>query len=46
MLRNNYYCVDCHTTKYLIFPLKDETFIICSGCYYIRKCEEEEKEDK
>lgn len=28
-----YRCKVCGTTRYLIFPNKNETLIICSGCY-------------
>ena len=28
-----YKCVDCGTTRYLVFPNRNESLIICSGCY-------------
>ncbi len=29
-----YQCCVCKTIRYLIFPLGDESLIICSACYY------------
>jgi hypothetical protein len=40
-----YKCIDCNTKRYLIFPNKNETFIICSACYRIRQEKEEERKD-
>ena len=38
-----YNCVDCETNRYIIFPKGDESLVICSACYMIRKEKEEEK---
>lgn len=32
-----YNCIDCGTKRYLIYPFGNETLIICSACYRIRK---------
>ena len=41
-----YKCIDCSTNRYLIFPNRNESFIICSGCYRQRKILEEEEEEE
>lgn len=28
-----YRCIDCGTNRYLIFPNRNESLIICSACY-------------
>ena len=38
-----YRCIDCGTTRYLIFPNRNESFIICSACYRERNVLIEEK---
>jgi hypothetical protein len=38
-----YSCIDCGTGRYIIFPLKDITFRICSVCYRIREQIAEDK---
>jgi len=40
-----YNCVECNTKKYIIFPNGDETLIICSACYRIRKEKEREQQE-
>ena len=35
-MTKNYECCDCKTTRYLIFPYGNESFIICSACFQIR----------
>lgn len=32
-----YNCIDCGTKRYLIFPFGNESLIICSACYRLRK---------
>ena len=43
-----YNCIECKTEKYLIFPNRDESLIICSSCYRIllEKKEKEEQDKK
>ena len=40
---DNYKCIDCGTGRFIIFPLRNETFVICSGCYRMREQIAEEK---
>lgn len=39
-----YRCINCKTSRFLIFPYGDERLIICSACYRQRKIVEEEQE--
>jgi uncharacterized Zn-finger protein len=43
-----YKCIDCNTTKYLIYPYGNESLIICSACFQMRHIllEERNKHNK
>ena len=41
-----YTCVDCDTTRFIIFPNRDESLTICSSCYRIRIYKEEKELEK
>ena len=32
-----YKCIDCGTKRYLIFPFRNESLIMCSACYRLRQ---------
>ena len=46
IINKDYTCIDCKTKRYLIYPNYDETFVICSACFRIRREKEEDNVKK
>jgi hypothetical protein len=42
MDKRDYSCIVCGTERYIIFPNRNESYTICSGCYNIKIREEED----